>query len=65
MEINRELDIALSVSMFAMQVETMTDEQTKEMLVQVFTTMQHQKNKYEQQIKQQWGIGESSPPLQP
>ena len=65
MEIDRQIDIALSVSMFAMQVETMTDEQTKEMLVQVFTTMQHQKNKYEYQIKQQWGIGQSPPPLQP
>jgi len=65
METDKEIQIALSVSMFAMQVESMSEAQTKEMLVQVFTSMQHQKNNYEYQIRQQWGIGKSSPPLQP
>ncbi len=63
MEDDKQLQIDLSVSMFALQVESMTDEQVKETLVHIFTAMQHQKNKYEREIAQQWGISQPSPPL--
>lgn len=51
-----DLDIALAVSLFSEQVKRMPDEDVKKLLVQVYTQTIHQKNKYEQQIREQWGI---------
>jgi hypothetical protein len=56
MDSGNYIDIALAVSMFASQVEFMEDDEVKKMLIQIFTNLQYQKNKYDQQIKKAWGI---------
>lgn len=56
MENGTFIDIALAVSMFAAQVEYMEDIEVKQMLIQMFTNLQYQKNKYDHEIKKAWGI---------
>ena len=57
------IEIALAVSMFALQVETLDEAEVKRQLIEMFTNLHHQKNKYEQQIRESWGI--KPQPLQP
>lgn len=56
MDSSNYIDVALAVSMFASQVEFMEDDEVKKMLIQIFTNLQYQKNKYDQQIKKAWGV---------
>ena len=60
---DKQPEIALAVSMFALQVESMDDAEVKRQLIEIFTDLHHQKNRYEQQIRESWGI--KPQPLQP